>query len=176
MKYSKISILIFLLIFISGCARTVTSPLKKVVEVSFALDPNFNLESGHYLAIAFNSEEKPIDDPSTWKNFVIFNVDEERFYKGKSGNLEDLSSPYFECSVDSGLKNFNLKIPLSQLYEDGREPENLYVNIFYFHYEGEEIIFDNYLPDAIFMRIEKGFSQDYLGKSGFISSINLKFY
>ncbi len=175
MRYSKIFLLIFLLIFISGCARTVTSPLKKVVEVSFVLDPNFNLESGYYLSIAFNSEEQPKDNLSTWKNFVVFDVDDKRFYKGKDGDLENLSSPYFECSVDSELKNFNLKIPLSQLYENGKEPEKLYVNILYFRYE-ETIIFDNYLLSEIFMRIERGFSQDYLGKSGFILSINLKFY
>lgn len=175
MRYFRIFILIFLLIFLSGCARTVTSPLKKVVEVSFILD--LNLEANYYLVVAFNSITQPIyENLSTWKNFILFYVDEKRFYRGKNGDLNNLSIPYFECNVDSELKNFNFKIPLSQLYEDGVEPKILHVNIFYFHYEGENIIFDKYLLNDIVMNIERGFSQDYQGQFGFISSINLKFY
>ncbi|MEN2984456.1 MAG: hypothetical protein ABDH25_05475 [Dictyoglomaceae bacterium] len=176
MRYFKIFLLIILFVFISGCARTVTSPLKKVVEVSFTLDSDFKLEEKHYLVVAFNKEIQPTTDLSTWKNFILFNVDDKGFYRGKNGNLNNLSSPYFECTVDSDLKNFNFKIPLSQLYEDGVEPEKLHINIFYFYYEGENIIFDKYLLNDIVMTIERGFNRDYLGQTGFISSINLKFY
>ncbi|MCS7202593.1 MAG: hypothetical protein NZ841_07460 [Dictyoglomus sp.] len=175
MRYFKIFLLILLFVFISGCARTVTSPLKKVVEVSFTLE--FNLEEGRYLVVAFNKEKQPTTtDLSTWKNFILFKVDDKRFYRGKNGNLDNLSLPYFECTVDSELKNFNLKIPLSQLYEDGVEPEKLHINIFYFYYEEENIIFEKYLLSDIAMNIERGFNRDYLGQSNFISSINLKFY
>ncbi|MGB9856851.1 MAG: hypothetical protein ACPLKX_01730 [Dictyoglomaceae bacterium] len=179
MRRFKIFLVLIFIIFLSGCARTVTSPLKKVVEVSFKLSKSITFDDeNYYLVIAFNSLSQPKEDLTSWKNFILFRREMvfDRFYKGKNGNLKQLSPTYFECSVDF-QNNFNLKIPLYELYEDGKEPEILHVNIFYFYInsETEKITFHNYLFQDISIEIRRG-NQTLYSMPGFIDNLILKFY
>jgi hypothetical protein len=173
--------LIFIL-FISGCARTVTSPLKKIVEVSFTLEDNITFtDDNYYLVIAFNSNiyEQPNDNLSTWKNFFVFKkeITQYKFFKGKDGNLNNLNPVYFEIYYDEDLKNFDLKIPLKELYEDGIEPKGLYINIFYISIGSDNnLIFQKYLFQAIYIEIIRGNQIGPYNYSGFLKNLIVKFY
>jgi len=186
-------ILILLVFSLSGCARTVTSPLKKIVEVSFSFSETLGGEQKNYIAVVFNMNKEPIwENLSTWKNFILFNGD--KFYKGVNGdqnlkidqekgdiNLDNLTEVTYGTYDNRYIR---LQIPLINLYEDNTEPEQLYINVIFFNVnydpntgyylnENDDLLTTN--PNGILLSLIRGSSVS-ANDSLTIKNFNAKFY
>ncbi|PMQ01952.1 MAG: hypothetical protein CBR30_02880 [Dictyoglomus sp. NZ13-RE01] len=186
-------ILILLVFSLSGCARTVTSPLKKIVEVSFSFSETLGGEQKNYIAVVFNMNKEPIwENLSTWKNFILFNGD--KFYKGVNGdqnlkidqekgdiNLDNLTEVTYG-TYDNG--SIRLQIPLINLYENNIEPDQLYINVIFFNVyydpntgyylnKNDDLLMTN--SDGILLKLIRG-SSVTANDSLKIKNFNAKFY
>lgn len=141
MKKKIIIFLILGLIFISGCARTVTQRPKGYlgIDISFYNQLTFQQDNSYYaFIVAFSKDSTITEDPSTWDYFIMYDGYNQKFlWEEYDVNLSrwipyDFSSygTLLYGDFDSGLQ-FSFKISIS-LFSGLTQ---LYMKIFFFSYD-----------------------------------------
>ncbi|MGC8813683.1 hypothetical protein [Dictyoglomus sp.] len=129
----KIIILLIVgLIFISGCARTVTQRPKGYLGISISFYSRLILSiDGSYYAfiIAFNENNVITEDPNTWQYYIEYDGFNQKFMWG----INDFSSygTLLSGKFSEDGTNFSFKISLN-LFSNAT---SLYMKIFYFVYD-----------------------------------------
>ncbi|HOP95246.1 MAG TPA: hypothetical protein PL130_05710 [Dictyoglomaceae bacterium] len=133
--YLAITLLISIL-FLSGCARTVTPKTKGMMDIILTLTRNVYTQEGNVFIVVF-SDEVITTDTLTWKYFIWYNGD---FTWGTNGVLDLQTPPNFKPDYDLPNNKFSFKeIPLGLFrQESGVYPENLHMRVFYYYfYQGK---------------------------------------
>lgn len=120
------------LIFISGCARTVTQRPKGYLGISISFyNPLILSIDGSYYAfiVAFNENNVITQDPNTWQYYIRYDGFNQKFMWG----INDFSSygTLLSGQISSDNTSFSFKISLS-LFSGATY---LYMKIFYFVYD-----------------------------------------
>ncbi|WP_273333617.1 hypothetical protein [Dictyoglomus turgidum] len=129
----KIIILLIVgLIFISGCARTVTQRPKGYlgISISFYRQLILSIDGSYYaFIIAFNEKNVITEDPNTWQYYIEYDGFNQKFMWG----INDFSSygTLLSGKFSEDGTNFSFKISLN-LFSNAT---SLYMKIFYFVYD-----------------------------------------
>ncbi|MGB4644486.1 MAG: hypothetical protein WBH76_01145 [Dictyoglomaceae bacterium] len=127
--------LLISILFLSGCARTVTQKTKGIMDITLTLTRNVYTQEGNVFIVVF-SDSEITNDTSTWKYLIWY---DGNFTWGTNGELDPQTSPNFSCSYDSSNNKFSFtSIPLNLFQVSGVYPENLHMRVFYYYfYSGE---------------------------------------